>query len=420
MKKAAVVCCIIIFAAEIIALIFFAVHTPDSSLDAVAVNEVLQSVTADFSNIESHENGTELDYVVLDGVGKTVFKTQSGLSEDINEAIRRRDTILDVNINGATVGKIIIANNGEFLLRLQKRTALIIIAVALVFQCAICIIYAIYLNLTVIKPFRKLKAFAERVAGGNLDIPLEMDKYNVFGAFTESFDLMRSELKKARLSEAMAQQSKKELVAKLSHDIKTPVASIIAVAEVGAAISDNVKDSKRYSQIMLKATQIDTLVSNLFTATLEELQQLSVLPTEFNSKDLKILLENSDYLNLAEIPDVPDCLIRADKLRLQQVFDNIFANSYKYAKTKISVAVRCGDDGLSIAIEDYGGGVNAEELPYLKEKYKRGSNADETEGVGLGLFISDYFMREMQGSLIITNGEHGLKVTVTVPLCAVN
>ena len=62
---------------------------------------------------------------------------------------------------------------------------------------------------TMIRPFRKLKGFAERIAGGNLDIPLEMDKRNLFGAFTESFDIMRSELKKARLAEAQAQQSKK-------------------------------------------------------------------------------------------------------------------------------------------------------------------------------------------------------------------
>ena len=61
-----------------------------------------------------------------------------------------------------------------------------------------------------------------------------MDRENVFGAFTESFDLMRHELRRARERERRASQSKKELVAKLSHDIKTPIASIRAVAEVMA------------------------------------------------------------------------------------------------------------------------------------------------------------------------------------------
>ena len=59
-----------------------------------------------------------------------------------------------------------------------------------------------YLDRAVVRPFRQLKDFARRVAGGNLDIPLEMDRGNLFGAFTESFDIMREELKKARLAEA--------------------------------------------------------------------------------------------------------------------------------------------------------------------------------------------------------------------------
>jgi len=227
---------------------------------------------------------------------------------------------------------------------------------------------------------------------------------------------MRSELKKARLAEAQAQQSKKELVAKLSHDIKTPVASIKAVSEVGLAVTNNEKDKANYTQIIGKADQINTLVTNLFTATLEELQQLTVTPTNTESSKVKTMLENADYLHKATIPDLPECLVYADSLRLQQVFDNIFANSYKYAKTDIVVTAQKADNYIVIGIEDYGGGVNAEELPVLKEKFKRGSNAKNTEGAGLGLYISDYFMKEMQGELNIENGEHGLKVTVTLTL----
>ena len=175
----------------------------------------------------------------------------------------------------------------------------------------------------VLSPFRKLKGFAQRIAGGNLDIPLEMDRRNLFGAFTESFDIMRSELKKARIAEARANASKKELVAKLSHDIKTPVASIKAVSEIGLAVTNNGKDQANYAQIISKADQIDTLVTNLFTATLEELQQLTVTPANIDSKQVKTLLENSDYMHRAAVPDVPECLVYADGLRLQQVFDNI-------------------------------------------------------------------------------------------------
>ena len=415
-KQAFLIGVLLVLIAEIITLIVFAVETPNFSQDTVAVNEVMQSVTEDFNDLEQHKNTTALDYVVLDENGNLLYKTKFGLSESVNEAITHRDTILDITINDTAVGKVIIFNDGELSLQAQKRTAIIILSVAIIISGGICIGYAVYMYVTMIRPFRKLKGFAERIAGGNLDIPLEMDKRNLFGAFTESFDIMRSELKKARLAEAQAQQSKKELVAKLSHDIKTPIASIKAVSEVGLAVTNNEKDKANYTQIIGKADQINTLVTNLFTATLEELQQLTVTPTNIESSKVKTMLENADYLHKATIPDLPECLVYADSLRLQQVFDNIFANSYKYAKTDIVVTAQKADKYIVIGIEDYGGGALPEELPVLKEKFKRGSNAKNTEGAGLGLYISDYFMKEMQGELNIENGEHGLKVTVTLTL----
>ncbi|MDE5765738.1 MAG: HAMP domain-containing histidine kinase [Clostridia bacterium] len=406
---------VLVLIAEIIALIIFAVQTPDFTQDAVAVNEAVQSVTRDFNSLDEHKNPTSLDYVVLDGDGVVLYKTREGLSESVNAAITHRDTILDLEH-----GKIIIYNDGARTLQSQKRTAIIVLSVATAVQCAVCAGYAIYIHFTVIRPFRKLKGFAMRVAGGNLDIPLEMDRRNLFGAFTESFDIMRSELKKARLAEAQANASKKELVAKLSHDIKTPVASIKAVSEVGLAVAKSDKDRANYTQIIGKADQINKLVTNLFTATLEELQQLTVTPTNIQSGQVKTMLENADYMHRATIPELPELLVYADGLRLQQVFDNIFANSYKYANTAITVTAEKAENGVKVIIEDTGGGVPQEELAVLKEKFKRGSNSANTEGAGLGLYISDYFMKEMKGGLDIDNGAHGFKVTVTLLLSGRN
>lgn len=193
---------------------------------------------------------------------------------------------------------------------------------------------------------------------------------------------MRSELKKARIAEAEAKTDKKELTAKLSHDIKTPVASIKAASEVGAA--------------------------------LEELRQLTVAPSDMASCELNEIFESADYLHRGSLPQVPDCLLYADRLRLQQVFDNLFANSYKYAGTKIDLSVSRQERFLAVTVEDFGGGVKKEELPLLKEKFKRGTNAENIEGAGLGLYISDYFMKEMHGRLLLENGAHGLKATVYI------
>ncbi len=406
---------ILVFVAEITALIMFAVKTPDFAQDTVAVNEVVQSVTQDFNALEGHKNATGLNYVVLDGAGNILYKSKEGLSESVNTAIAHRDTVLDIIVDNAVAGKVIIYNDGAQTLLTQKRTAIAVLAAAITVQCGICAVYAVYLYVTIVKPFKKLKGFAERVAGGNLDIPLQMDRHNLFGAFTESFDIMRSELKRARLAEAQATASKKERVAKLSPDIKTPVSSIKAVSEVGLAVTASERDKDNYNSIISKADQINTLVTNLFTATLEELQQITVTPAYIGGNHVKTMIENADYLRRATVPDMPECLVYADGLRLQQVFDNIFANSYKYAKTDIAVTAETDEKHLIISIEDFGGGVREEELPVLKEKFKRGSNAANTEGAGLGLYISDYFMKEMGGGLNIGNGTRGFKVTVLLP-----
>lgn len=414
--KTLLTCLAIIFLAEISVLIWFMNITDYDLQDAVEVNAAVHSVQSDWENIGSHKNDTSLDYTVLDREGSLLFKTAEGLSESINEAVINRDTILDIESAGKTVGKIIIHSGSRQGLADNRRITVLVIVFAAVVQFLLCAAYLIHLDRAVIKPFKKLKCFAESVAGGNLDIPLKMDRGNIFGAFTESFDIMRSELKKARIAEARANAEKKELVAKLSHDIRTPVASIKAASEVGAAISENEKSRQNYTHIIHKADQINTLVTNLFSATLEELQQLTVEPVDMESGELSEMLESADYFHYAQIPFVPDCLIYADKLRLQQVFDNIFANSYKYANTKIDVEILLKQNRISVKIEDCGGGVPNEEIPFLKEKFRRGKNSENIEGAGLGLYISDCFMKEMGGELVIENGRNGLAVTVLISL----
>jgi len=407
---------LITFLAELTVLIWFAYPKTEHLQDTVTINEIKHTVQNDWNSFETHVNNTTLDYVVLNSDGAVLYKTNPGLSESINAAVSHKDTILDIEVNSSVVGKLIIYNDDLLTFKAERQTVIFTVIAVIVLQCGISAAYFFYLRCVVIKPFSKLKNFALRIAGGNLDIPLEMDRRNLFGAFTESFDIMRSELKKARIAEARANASKKELVAKLSHDIKTPTASIKAASEVGAALAADEKSRDNYKQIIQKTDQINTLVTNLFSATLEELQELSVEPTDLKSGELRTLLQNADYLHRAEIPLVPACMLSADKLRLQQVFDNIFANSYKYADTNINVTVCMKDKYLTVCIEDYGGGIDESELPLLKEKFKRGSNTKDIDGAGLGLYISDYCMEKMKGQLDVENGRSGLKVTVWIAL----
>jgi len=302
-----------------------------------------------------------------------------------------------------------------------KRDRNLCFFLALFIITLLSIVFSLYLycEKRILKPFKNLQAFARRITEGNLDIPLTMDRDNLFGAFTESFDLMREELKRARESERLADRSKKELVASLSHDIKTPVASIKAVTELMLVMAEKEgreKEIKQLETISAKAGQIDSLITNMFHATLEELQALSVTVAEVESTAVTQLIENADYEKKVKPFSIPNCLIEADLLRLQQVFDNIIGNSYKYAGTDIEVKAFFEDRFLVVELVDFGAGVPKDELPLILNKFYRGKNTESKSGYGLGLYIARYLLEQMGGDVSCCNNENGFRVIIKLKL----
>ena len=236
MKKAPFILILVItFIAEALACYFMLTKIKDIKTDPIKVNECMYSITDNFGDTSKYSR--QLDYVVIDNSGNLLYKTRDGLSESINEAIKTRGLVLDLVVGGKTEGKVIFDYSMDEQLSGVKKSIVIIFCVIGVLQIVIVVAWYIYIRRSVITPFKNLNSFAARVAEGNLDVPLTMDKGHVFGEFTESFDLMRSELKKARLAEKKAADDQKEMVAKLSHDIKTPVASIKSTSEVGMDIT---------------------------------------------------------------------------------------------------------------------------------------------------------------------------------------
>ena len=251
-----------------------------------------------------------------------------------------------------------------------------------------------------IRPFTQLQTFARQIAKGNLDFPLPMRKRQYFGAFTESFDLMREELKRAKESEYQANRSKRELVAELSHDIKTPIATIRATCEVLQVKEQNPDTKAKVAVIHAKAGMVDALANNLFQASLEELEVLKVEPAEEQSPCIREMFEElQDYSEIRIEGDVPHCLVWMDRLRLRQVIDNVVSNSWKYAGTPVTVTFFETDQRLGMRIRDEGAGVETDELVLLGEKFYRGSNAKGKSGSGLGLYLAKLFMERMYGEI---------------------
>ncbi|MBO4637632.1 MAG: HAMP domain-containing histidine kinase [Clostridiales bacterium] len=408
-RKGILVFIILIFVAEGLLCFFFASKMGDISHDNVLINECLKSVGDNYGNEAEYKTLT--DYVVIDNDGNVMFRTSAGLSESIQEAVRHGDTILDVESGRTVVGKAIFYNDTPKIIASYRNSILITVVTASAIQTVSVIFYYMYLQKTIIRPFVKFNEFAVRIAGGDLDVPLTVDREHIFGSFTEAFDLMRSELKKARASEKKANDDKKEMVAKLSHDIKTPVASVKSTSEIGYEVTKEEKTKQYFNLINVKADQITVLVDNLFNSSVSDVTEITVNPVPCDASSVNDMIRSADYLGKAGEFSIPDVRIFADKLRLQQAFDNIFMNSYKYADTPISVDISVDGSYLAVRIADKGPGVSSEELPLLKEKYKRGSNVEGKDGAGLGLFLTDYFITNMDGRLTVENAEPGLAVT---------
>ncbi|MCL2605339.1 MAG: HAMP domain-containing histidine kinase [Defluviitaleaceae bacterium] len=354
-------------------VIFFVFRTEEQPPDTLSINEAVRIVLPEDAAV--YETVT-----LLSGHLTQAFR-------DMDEARRSRD-------------------------RMLRATLYIFTGVFMLAGLGLCL----YLERAFFVPFRRMKGFARRIAAGDLDIPLAMDGKNLFGAFTESFDIMRDRLRTARENEYAANQSKKELVASLSHDIKTPVASIMSAMDIMRVKAKDERERHTAEVITAKLEQIDALVTNMFHAALEELRALKVSPREVQSMEIAALCKNSDYEGRIGSLVVPDCIVLADPLRLQQVFDNIIRNSYKHADTGITVESRINGQALAIDIIDYGEGVPEEELPLLVNKYYRGKNAGQTEGYGLGLYLSKYFMEQMGGGLTCANRAGGFSVTLELRL----
>lgn len=388
----------------------------------VSINEINQVVNEqwdvflrkgnpDFSDLKE-----SLDFSVLTISGSVLYKTNLQTADTIQDALSKNYMIVDVVYRNEIVGKILINTAVDDWLFQNQRMLFVFFVFFMLIEFISMIIFLLKIRRSIFVPFKKLDNFAVHVAGGNLDFPLEMDKSNVFGAFSESFDLMREELKQSREKERLVEKSKKELVAKLSHDINTPVASILAVSELMQISVESEKEREQLIIIHEKAKWIDTLISDLFQATLEELQNILVHPVEKDSQILIPLIAASDYLKRVDVDSVPACMLQVDEIRMQQIFDNIIGNAYKYADTNLKVSFSFESEFLLVKIKDFGKGVPSSELPFLFEKYYRGQNAKEKDGAGLGLHISRYLIQQMGGDISCNNEQDGFCMIIYLRL----
>ncbi|MDE7298895.1 MAG: HAMP domain-containing histidine kinase [Lachnospiraceae bacterium] len=294
----------------------------------------------------------------------------------------------------------------------------------LLLLCAVCIVCLAvafaYIYFSILRPFDKLSRFAKEISGGNFDLPLNYERSNYFGAFTWAFDSMRREITKARACEREAIENNKTVIATLSHDIKTPIASIRAYAEGLEANMENSPEKRaRYlGVIMKKCDEVSRLTNDLFLHSLADLDKLKLSPAK---TDLGALLVETVEELAAEQGDLhftapPYAVFAfADKNRLVQAVENLINNARKYARTDIDISLRlCGQEA-ELCVRDYGPGIPDEEIPFVFDKFYRGKNHGGEPGAGLGLYIVKYITEQLGGRILLENYSDGLEVKLLLP-----
>lgn len=294
------------------------------------------------------------------------------------------------------------------------------VALFVLFALVYMVALFFYLYRKILRPFDKLQGYAEQIAGGNLDVPLNYERTNFFGAFTWAFDHMRKELQAARRREETAIRENKTIIATLSHDIKTPIASIRAYAEgLEANLSGSYEKREYYIQvIMRKCDEVTALTNDLVLHSLSELDKLEIAEQRLEvAKALEEAVRDLGYDAVELREPLPEAWVLSDGKRLAQIVENLLNNARKYAPgARVEVWGEADDTEYRIHIRDHGAGIPPEDMPFICDKFYRGHNAGDQPGSGLGLYIVKYILERMHGRLELLNREDGLEAVVALEL----
>lgn len=408
----------VLMGAALIALLVVHGKATDTGRDITVYNDRLLNMQAEYVAGESVKTLEEK-------YGCRIILSDSLTDPELSRMYARNALVVDFKPGGEYIGKAVWDDMAEEKREYRDkllRAELIFWGIFLL----IGVLLILWLYLCMVRPVKELSEYATEIARGNLDVPLPIRKNTLSESFTESFDLMREELKASREREAMAEKAKKELVADLSHDIKTPVATIQATCEVmemklrmkqkavekdgktGAPVTLTAEELEemtgKLESISTKTATIDGIMGNVFHATMEDLEQIKVNPEEESTELIETYFRNlKNYEEIVLDNPIPRCLVYMDRFRMEQVIDNVVGNSHKYAGTDIHVSfdevTGPGGTFIRIRISDSGPGVDEDDLPLITEKYYRGKVAEGKNGYGIGMHLVKVYMEKQLGGL---------------------
>lgn len=393
-----------------------------TSKSYVEINHIIKIVQNNWESIKDNTfteiKDIENDFFIIDNNNEIILKSSKDFKPDNNMSVhlKNKDVIVDVNKNNVTVGKIVFINNDKQIYTNKYRQLKLFCFIFMVMSAVVMSVFLFIVSKRFLKPIYKIKKNVDHIISGNLEMPLIVETEGIIGDFADSFNTLRESLFISKNNEILLKKKNKELIASLSHDIKTPVASIKAVAELLSVQEENDDKRSKLFAVITKAEQINLLAENLLHTTLEELDEWEVFVCEESSEIISGIIKSADYKNYILPFSIVPCLIKLDKNKALQIFDNIINNSYKYANTPIIVKSECIDKYLKVSISDFGNTISDEDIDLITQKFYRGKNSKGHIGTGLGMYISKSLIEKMGGKLFASKEEGRFCINIYIPL----
>ncbi|WP_458861928.1 sensor histidine kinase [Acidaminobacterium chupaoyuni] len=300
-----------------------------------------------------------------------------------------------------------------------------LLAIVFPLSIALIIVTAVYAYRRAVS-YQKICKGIDEIRNGNMDYKIDVQGDKVFIALADKINGLGEGLNAAVEQELKSERMKSELITNVSHDIRTPLTSIITYVDLIEKEGLGSENAPGYFEIIAsKAQRLKTLTDDLFEVSKAA---SGTIPIEIENVDLTSLLrqgmgELDDKIQESQLDfrfKVPAerVWVRADGRQLWRVLENLFSNVFKYAMRSSRVYVEIRKEEAEVCFEMKNisayelSGVEASELT---DRFKRGDLSRQSEGSGLGLAIAKNLVELQHGTFNITVDGDLFKVTITLP-----
>lgn len=380
---------------------------------------------------------------IVDPKGKLLFDAldQEALSKNIiidKKTIQSFDedsnykTAEEIFIGDQLVGTALITMkiNVESYFKKYFSITLFILIFSFLILIGLILFFSIKISKGISEPIKTLILSSEEIAKGIFNRKVEYDGKNEIAKFCKTFDSMRIQLREAAEEKEKYEQSRKELFACISHDLRTPITSIKSYVEaLEKGLATNKEKQDRYlSVIKNKTNELDQRIQDLFCLSQLEVGKFPMdfviedsekifkemfTPFELEFKDLPITFKVND--------PIPSVQINCDRKRITQVLLNIIGNAKKYITHDgiIEISIFLENNSLIVSIKDNGSGIPSEHIPYVFDHFFTGEKARTKKrgGTGLGLAICKQIILAHGGEIWIESTiDIGTTVYFSLPI----